>query len=183
MARPSIMRMPRNRLLPGTQPLTSTATRFLSSKPTVSTSEGETSATPSIFCRAVAHLDIEAARELVGAAGADDHQVDPLGLIDRHERLLEVPGDADQDDDGRNGDRQPDRGQDRADRAMNDVLGDQGDEPHESVLARSEGVNQPGAWPTRTYPTPCQTFSNLKSPNTLPAIAWTSRCGGAPPCR
>ena len=128
------MRMPRKRTLPGIQPLTSTATRFLSSKPTVSTSEGETSATPSIFRKRIAHPDIEAARELVGAAGADDHQVDPLGLIDRHERLLEVPGDPDQDDDGRDGDRQPDGGQDRADRAMNDVLGDQGDEPHEWSL-------------------------------------------------
>ena len=101
------MLMPRNSRLPGTQPLTSTADQVLvSSKPTVSTSEGATSATPSIFRKRIAHADIQAAGELVGAARADDDQVDPLGLVDRHERPLEVPGDADQDDHGRDRDRQ-----------------------------------------------------------------------------
>ena len=42
--------MPRNSRLSGSQPLTSTLARFLSSKATVSTSDGATSATPSI-CR------------------------------------------------------------------------------------------------------------------------------------
>ena len=47
--------------------------------------------------QAIGQPIVQAAGELVGAPRVDDDQVDPLGVVDRQERPLEVPGDPDQD--------------------------------------------------------------------------------------
>ena len=144
--RPSRMRMPRNSRLSGSQPLTSTLARFLSSKATVSTSDGATSATPSILLQLIDQADIQAAGELVAAPRVDDDQVDLLRAVDGHERPLEVPRDPDQDHHGRDRHRQADGRQRRAHRPVQDVLDDQGDEMQRPALRWSR-TNPTGEFP------------------------------------